>query len=259
MNACTALYTLTLGHEYSPESISLEGGSDEVLRLPVIGILVRSPDGWYLLETGLNPEYCRDLEVCRTIYPFGDPEPNGEDPIGEQLTACGVAVDEIAGVACSHLHVDHAGGLPRFADGRPVFVQRRELEFALERAGEPEAYWRPDYDRPGIAWHELDGDGPIATGIDAISTPGHSPGHMSYRVTMAESGTWLFAVDAIDLAKGIESNREIGWSADPADAPKRRQSHDRLVAMAEAEGARLVPGHCPVTWPSLRRPPEHYA
>ena len=74
---------------------------------------------------------------------------------------------------------------------------------------------------------------------------------MSYRVNMAESGPWLFAVDAIDLQQGIDENVEIGWSADPADAPARRASHDRLVALAAEQGARLVAGHCPVTWPPL--------
>jgi N-acyl homoserine lactone hydrolase len=259
MSSCTALYALTFGHEHSPQSISLEGGSDEVLRLPVIGILVRSPDGWYLLETGLNPEYCRDPALFRTIYPFGDPELNGTDPLVEQLALCGVDLEDIAGVAVSHLHVDHAGGLPRFVGGPPVTVQSRELDFALSRAGEAEAYWRPDYENLDLRWRVIDGDATIAAGIDAVYTPGHTPGHMSYRIRMAHSGMWLFAVDAIDLAEGIARDRPIGWSADDADIPKRRSSHDRLVAMARAEHARLVPGHCPVTWPTLRQPPAAYS
>jgi N-acyl homoserine lactone hydrolase len=259
MSSCTALFTLTFGHEYSPESISLEGGSDTILRLPVIGVLVRSPDGWFLLETGLNPAYCRDPTLFRTIYPFGDPELEGNDPLIEQLARCGVDLAGIAGVAVSHLHVDHAGGLPRFAGGPPITVQRRELDYALNRAGEPQAYWRPDYASSELDWRVIDGDTSIAAGIDAIATPGHTPGHMSYRVRMAESGTWLFAIDAIDLAQGIQRDRPIGWSADETDAPSRRSSHDRLVAMAHEEDARLVPGHCPVTWPALRCPPDGYS
>ena len=178
MTVCTELYALTFGHEYSPQSISLEGGTDEILRLPVIGVLVRSPDGWFLLETGLNPDYCRDASLVRGIYPFGDPELEGDDPLVEQLALCGVSLDEISGVAVSHLHVDHAGGLPRFVDGPPVTVQGRELEFALARAGEAEAYWRHDYESAQLRWRVIDGDAPIAAGIDAVFTPGHTPGHM---------------------------------------------------------------------------------
>ena len=105
-----------------------------------------------------------------------------------------------------------------------------------------------------LHWQTLDGDAEIVPGIEAVATPGHSPGHMSYRVRMAESGTWLFAVDAIDLQRGIDTDTAIGWSADPADAPLRRASHGRLVALAESEGARLLPGHCPEVWPPLCTP-----
>ena len=75
---------------------------------------------------------------------------------------------------------------------------------------------------------------------------------------MAQSGTWLFAVDAIDLAQGIREDRPIGYASDPADAALRRTSHDRLVALAAEEGARLVPGHCPETWPPLAAAREGY-
>ncbi len=227
--------------------------------MPVIGILARSAGSWYLLETGIDPVWGRDPEQMREIYGFGDPDLLGlEDPLLDGLARCGVRLDEIAGVAVSHLHVDHAGGLRHFVDGPPVYVQRRELAFARDRAGEAEAYRRADYDDPRIRWHVLDGDAPIAPGIDALLTPGHSPGHMSYRVRMARSSTWLFAVDAIDLTENVELDRPIGWSADHADTASRRVSHDRLVALARHEGARLVPGHCPVTWPSLREPPAFY-
>jgi hypothetical protein len=71
---------------------------------------------------------------------------------------------------------------------------------------------------------------------------------MSYRVRDGER-TWLLAMDAIDLQEGIDAGVPIGWSAVPEEAPLRRASHDRLVALAAEEGATLVAGHCPVTWP----------
>jgi hypothetical protein len=77
-------------------------------------------------------------------------------------------------------------------------------------------------------------------------------------VRTRDSGTLLFAVDAIDLQDNLDEDAPVGWSADGADEPLRRRSHDRLVALAAEEGARLIPGHCPRTWPALRRPPEHY-
>ena len=232
--------------------MSLEGGSKDWLRLPLIGVLAHSPAGWFLLETGCDPRPYRGV----TSDPmFGEHLPEFDtdgDPLLEGLESHGLGPGDLAGAAVSHLHVDHSGGLHHLADaGVEVAIQRAELEFARERAGTAQFYRHEDYMRDDLRWRELDGDAEIAPGIEAVSTPGHTPGHMSYRVRMAESGTWLFAVDAIDLQKGIETDTPIGSSADPADAPLRRASHDRLVALAADEGARLVPGHCPQTWPGL--------
>lgn len=253
---CDRLLCLTLGWEYCPRWLSLEGGGDAIQRLPVCAMLVHSPSGWILLETGIGAAL-RDPAIAGLTYAYGPPELAGDgDPLVHVLADCGLTTRDIAAVAVSHLHVDHAGGLRHFADGRRVFVQRRELEFAMAGPAPGLPYIRSDYDVSGLAWNPLDGDGPIVPGVDAISTPGHTPGHMSYRVRMRDSGTWLFAVDAIDLQEGIDTATPIGSSADPADAPLRRTSHARLVRLAADEDALLVAGHCPVTWPSRPGPPE---
>jgi glyoxylase-like metal-dependent hydrolase (beta-lactamase superfamily II) len=249
---CDQLFCLALGWEEAPESVSLEGGSRNWLKLPLIGILAHSPAGWVLLETGCDPLPYRGV-TKDLMYGEHLPEfPGDGDPLLEGMASHGLAPADLAAAAVSHLHVDHSGGLHHLAAaGVEVAIQGTELEFGRERAGVPEFYQRQDYMLDGLRWRELDGDAEIAPGVEAVATPGHTPGHMSYRVRMGESGTWLFAVDAIDLQRGIDENRPIGWSADPADAPLRRASHDRLVALAAAEDARLVPGHCPVTWPPL--------
>lgn len=251
---CDRLIPLTLAWEYGPESISLEGGRrDHVLRLPVNVVLVHSPSGWVLLETGIDPRPYRHATE-HDIYTLGLPEFAVDgDPLPAALERCGVAPGDLAAAAVSHLHLDHSGGLRHLAGRVPVTVQERELAFATGRAGREQAYVREDYDLPGLDWRTIDGDAAIAPGIDAVFTPGHTPGHMSYRVRMARSGTWLFAVDAIDLQRGIDEDRPIGSAADPADDALRRASHDRLVALAQHEGARLVPGHCPETWAQLSR------
>jgi glyoxylase-like metal-dependent hydrolase (beta-lactamase superfamily II) len=249
VDACEEVHGLLLGWERSPRWISLRDGGDEPLRLPVTAVLARTAAGWVLLETGL-PEAFRDPAVAAAIYD-NPPELAGggeADPLLAALAAHGVEPGELAAVAVSHLHADHAGGLRHVIHGAPVHVQRRELSFALGIAGPAQSYWRPAYDRPGLRWRRLQGDGRIAPGIHAISTPGHTPGHMSYLVRRRGGAPWLFAVDAIDLAEGVASDTEIGWSADPADAPLRRRSHERLLALAEREGARLIPGHDPGIW-----------
>ena len=241
------IVALTLAHEFTPRWLSLEGGGAERLRLPIIAILVRGEGGWVLLDTGISPAL-RDPALGEEMYRGPGPEiPGHGHPLATALERAGVAIADVELVAVSHLHVDHSGGLPLFEDGPPVAIQRRELAFARTPEARAAAYLPEDYGGR-LAWHELDGDGPIAPGIDAVFTPGHTPGHMSYRVRDGET-TWLFAMDAIDLQEGIDTDTAIGWSAIEEDVPLRRASHDRLVRMAAEEGARLVPGHCPVTWP----------
>jgi N-acyl homoserine lactone hydrolase len=241
------IIALTLAHEFTPRWLSLEGGGDERLRLPIIATLVQLASGWALLDTGISPAL-RDPALGEAIYRGRGPEiPGDGHPLLAALDAAGLGIGDIALAAVSHLHVDHSGGLPLLEHGPPVFVQRRELAFARSPDAAAAAYFLEDY-AGAIDWRELDGDGPIAPGIDAVFTPGHTPGHMSYRVRDADR-TWLFGTDAIDLQEGIDSDVPIGWSAVPADAPLRRASHDRLVSLAADEGATLVPGHCPVTWP----------
>jgi len=244
---CDRVVPLTLAYEYGPESISLEDGrEDVVLRLPVNVVLVHAPAGWVLLETGLDPRPYRGARE-HDVYTMGLPEfATDGDPLLDALARLGLRPGDLHAAAVSHLHLDHSGGL-RHLTG-PVTIQARELAFARERATREQAYLREDYE--DVRWRAIDGDAEITPGVDALFTPGHTPGHMSYRVRTPQR-TWLFAVDAIDLQQGIDEDRPIGSSADPDDAPLRRASHDRLVALARQEGATLVPGHDPATWAAI--------
>lgn len=272
------VYCLVLGHEYVRRRISLAGGDDEILREPIPAMLVATEDGWVLLETGLSAVLREDPGHFDDRYPVGRPElAGGADPLLEGLAACGVSVEDVTAVAVSHLHLDHSGGLRHFAGRVPVFIQRAELDYARSAAGAADrGYVQEDFSLERIDWRLLDGDAEIAPGISAISTPGHTPGHMSYRVELPTSGTWIFAVDAIDLAEGIELDREIGSAARPQDVPLLRSSHERLTKLAQLGGfggaggrggrdetgktrTHLIPGHCPVTWPELPVPPGHLA
>jgi glyoxylase-like metal-dependent hydrolase (beta-lactamase superfamily II) len=249
---CDEIHLLTVGYEFVPYAWTCEGETDESpIRLPLTALLARTEGKWFLFDTGLGPEF-HDVEFSRRWYQWGEPEMPGDDPdpLLDQLRRCGVSIDDVDVLVMSHLHVDHTGGIRSFADGRPVFVQGAELDFGLSDAAEP-AQWRPHYDDPAINWQRLDGDADIADGIRAIFTPGHAPGHMSYLVDLPESGTVLFPFDAVPMIENVERDAPIAVGSIPEQKPLIRESHDRVVALAEAEGARLLPGHCPRTWPNL--------
>jgi glyoxylase-like metal-dependent hydrolase (beta-lactamase superfamily II) len=250
------MFMLRFGAEPSPKSISVRGAPDRIIWCPIIGAAVETDAGWVLLEAGIGRVVLED-EAARTEIYASEEQPwgVGEDPFLTALAAVGLRPEDFSLAAISHLHVDHTGGLRHLAAaGVPVFVQREELAFAREKAGIAQAYYAPDYENVGIEWRELDGDAELAPGVRALSTPGHTPGHMSYRVDLPGSGTWLLAMDAADLGENLNDRVPPGWTAEPADAPRAEASLRRLLDEAERLGARLIPGHDGAFWDAVRHP-----
>lgn len=262
--AAERMFLLQYGEECTPKWMSVRGADSTLRWVPVIGILVETSAGWVILETGFSRQALDDDAACRAIY---GPDVSGSDQYfpprglpGEPFVTALAEVDlspaDLALAAVSHLHIDHSGGLPSLAAaGVPVAIQRRELDFALKRAGLAEAYYRPDYEERGIEWRQLDGDTEIAPGISVLASPGHTPGHMSYRVDLPETGTWIFTLDAADLGENLFDRSPVGSSADPADEPLILPSLERLLDEADRLGARIVPCHDPYYWRALRHPP----
>ncbi|WP_217548384.1 N-acyl homoserine lactonase family protein [Streptomyces sp. GbtcB6] len=249
---------LILGWEELPRSVSVHGAPHgERVREPVPGVLLETEEGWLLLDTGFNAALLRDPELRRRYYPSPSyqPElPGPGEPLPAALAAVGVALEEITAVAVSHLHADHAGGLKHFAGRVPVHIQRAELEFGL--SGRPEVeretIFRVDFDDPRIDWRLGDGDQEIVPGVTAVLSAGHTPGHQSFVVDLADGGGYVFTCDAADLTENIDEERPAGTSIGvPPEATLAPIRH--LKRLAADKGYELVPGHDPVVWPELIR------
>jgi N-acyl homoserine lactone hydrolase len=254
---------LTLGFEELPKSFSVHGDtSGDRLREPVPAILLEADGGWVLLDTGLNPALIRDEAMNRRFHGRNH---NIEailtgpgEPLEEALDDAGVPISEIAIVAVSHLHNDHAGGLRHFADlDVPVHLQQREYDYGFSEHPGPEQHgmFRVDYDDPAITWHLSDGDVDIAPGLRAVRSPGHTPGHQSFVVDLDPTvggGGYVFAFDAADLSENIEHERAIGGFIN-CTPEETVDSIRRLKAIAGEKGYPLIPGHDPVVWPALKQ------
>jgi N-acyl homoserine lactone hydrolase len=247
---------LTLGWEDLPKSVSVHGASPgERLREPVPGVLLECDGGWLLLDTGFNTALIRDPALRRRFYPsveYLPVLPGAGEPLEEALAGAGIDLADIHLVAVSHLHLDHAGGLKHFAGRVPVHAQRAELEYGLSGHPEPErnSIFRVDFDDPRIDWRLADGDAEVAPGVTAVLTAGHTPGHQSFVVDLADGGGFVFAFDAADLTENIDHELPIGGviGVDPAETVEPIR---RLKRIAAERGYRLVPGHDPVVWPRL--------
>ena len=258
MSGVRRVVPLTMGWERLPKAYSVHGDtSGDVLVEPVPAIALDTDDGWTLIDTGFNTTLIRDPLFHARFHGANHeivpilPEGDGE-PLEAALAAHGIALGDIARIYLSHLHNDHAGGLRLFDPSVPVFVQRAELEYGLSGHPFPERHgmFRIDYDDPRIDWHPLDGDGVLAPGVEAVFTPGHTPGHMSFLVRLQGGGGYAFAFDAADLTENIEQERGPGGFVH-CEAQDALDSLLRLKAIAARRGLPLVPGHDPVAWPDL--------
>ena len=205
-----------------------------------------------------QPALIRDPALKRRFH--GDPLfqpilPERGEPLEEALEEAGISVDDIAAVALSHLHNDHAGGLRHFAGRVPVHAQRAEVEYGLAGHPNPEKHgiFRVDFDDPAIDWRLGDGDCEIAPGVSAVLTAGHTPGHQSFVIDLDDSvggGGLVLAFDAADLTENIEDELAVGGRID-AEPEVTIEAIRRLKSMAAAKGYPVIPGHDPIAWPAL--------
>ncbi len=256
---------LTYGWEDLPETISIHEGDPTVrLREPVPGVLLSIDGAWILLDTGFNVASVRDPLLYRRFHGrnhdiraelLDDPR----DSLEVAFEIVGVNPDDVAVVALSHLHNDHAGGLRYFAERVPVHCQRLELEYGLSGHPAPEHHgiFRMDFDDPVIDWQLADGEVEIAPGLTAVPTYGHTPGHQSFVVSLSPAAAdtygvpgFVLAFDAADLQRNIDDEIAVGGFID-CPPEQTVEAIRRLKSIATARGYRVVPGHDPEVWPKF--------
>ncbi len=275
------MFVLQYGAERVSKSLSLRGGPAQLGWEPLPGVLVETSEGWVLFDTGMSRDNHDDPqaqalyrdgavaeghnpETPTSALPPEPPDPGAwtwglaGDPLEAALAGVGLAPSDLALAVVSHLHLDHAGGIATLsAAGVPVAVQAEELAFARDGGALfEEGFVAADWSDPATRWRLLEGDTEVAPGVRVLSTPGHTPGHASLRVDLPESGTWIFAADAADLAQNLLDHVPCGYAAGGTDRDRRRadESFARLLAEARDTDARLVPGHDQVVLNAVHHP-----
>jgi N-acyl homoserine lactone hydrolase len=135
-------------------------------RLPVYVHVIDHHDARVLVDTGmteLNP-LVADMDPRLT-------------PLSEQdFDIAGIDI-----VVNTHLHFDHCGGNHLFA-GKPIYVQRRELDDAL---GMDDYTIREWVAAPGVEYVPVDGELELLPGLRLVPAPGHCDG---MQVVVVETG-----------------------------------------------------------------------
>lgn len=233
------------------------------LDAPIVAYLVEHPSvGPFLIDTGLKSTIADTgpSENFGRIAALGfrNLEMTRAEAAREQVRQKGVDPATIALVVMTHLHVDHASAIADFR-GSTVVVSRGEWEtIGSGRAGYRRAqleaavdYRLIDFDTDGApaagfgATIDLFGDGSVR----ALSTPGHTHGHVSLLLRIDE-GELLVAGDAVFTRRSLLTGEEPWQLADPT---RYRESLAQLQAYAKSEACVvLIPGHDTAAWRDLR-------
>ncbi|MEP3231995.1 MAG: N-acyl homoserine lactonase AttM [Hyphomicrobiales bacterium] len=235
---------------------------EEDFEIPVPWFLIKHPKGNVVIDGGNAIETAMDKRGhWGAVVDAYDPVMNVKDNCVDQCRSVGVEPEDVSYVLQSHLHLDHSGAIGRFPKAQHI-VQRIEYDYAFNPDWFSEAaYIRADFDRPGLEWkflggeytdnYDLYGDGTIRM----IFTPGHSPGHQSFLVTLPNTGPVLLTIDAAYTLDHWEDKALPGLVCSSVDAAR---SVAKLHKIAQDTGALVVTGHDPVHWNTFRKAPHSF-
>lgn len=222
--------------------------------VPITGYVIRSDDRVVLVDTGFPKRYLDDpvgTGRAESLDDFGHLVSLTADNLpAAQLALAGIGQADVTDLLITHGDIDHVGGIADFPKAT-LIVGRAELE-----DGRPRYYGSARLvDWPlGQAYRVVDGDEELFAGVEILSTPGHSPGHLSLLVRLSATGPILLAGDAISRPAELESGHNGGAS----DQQRARESAERLLEIARREDALLVFGHDLEQWENLRKVPCFY-
>ncbi len=126
-------------------------------RLPIYVHIIDHPDARVLVDTGLTELHPAVADLDPRIR-----------PLSQQDFDLG-SVDLVVN---THLHFDHCGGNHLFT-GKPIYVQRRELDDAHSEEGYTIREW---VDARGVQYIPVDGELELLPGVRLVPAPGHTRG-----------------------------------------------------------------------------------
>ncbi len=150
--------------------------------LPIQGFLLKTPDHVILVDSCVGND--------KTHEALPDWHRRSSTRFEAALQAAGVEFEDVDYVLCTHLHSDHVGWNTRLMDGRwvPTFPKARYLmpaeDEAMQRAAQGDMYRESVLPviEAGQAELVTPGHG-LGDHVTLIPTPGHTPGHVSVRVS----------------------------------------------------------------------------
>jgi N-acyl homoserine lactone hydrolase len=235
------IYPLDGGLAFAPNKAMYSPGhfEGETVALSCNAFLIRRGEEWLLWDTGISQSLFD--EIGGKVIAHGIRGIVAR-PLAHQLAELKLTPGDVSKVILSHAHFDHAGNCNLFPRSQ-FLVQSAELD----------AMFGPDFARFGYIpelyaalrtanVQRVDGDLDLYgdRSIRLISTPGHTPGHMSLLVRLRETGPVILAADVAHYAFNLEQHIVPDMNSSREESLR---SMDRIQRIAEEEGAKIWLNH----------------
>ncbi len=235
------LYRLDCGHSLAnDESVWTPGENvGRTIEFSSTCWLIEHRKEWLLWDTGVPEAALGDPRGWSTlpkliVYHL-------EKSLVAQLADIGLKVGDIGTVAISHTHGDHIGNVSLFSNST-IVMQRAEyswihspngpndnvnqlMALARKLLGTPKNLKLLDGDT------DLFGDGSVIL----VSTPGHTPGHQSLLVHLANSGFIILSGDVVHLQGNFEKNIVPSLNTSKARSLASMEKVRRLIDVYHAQ------------------------
>jgi glyoxylase-like metal-dependent hydrolase (beta-lactamase superfamily II) len=169
----------------------------------------------------------------------------GSDPIefhGSLADQLGASAEDVGGVAFTHLHADHTGGLAAVCAALGHELDVFQTPWQADRGNYTTSPGRADIDDAGcVRMRRLEG-GPLYgipgfPGLVAVAGGGHTPGSTLFFARVGGS-TWVLAGDVSNVQQALLSNhpkeRIYSLLVTP-EGPARLEELRRWLALLDAE------------------------
>ncbi|WP_370231858.1 MBL fold metallo-hydrolase [Cognatishimia sp.] len=161
-----------------------------------------------------------------------------------QIEAAGYSADQIDKVIITHMHGDHIGGLS--GDAGETFAGAAYYSGATENnfwAGRDNDNYKTKVQPLAEKFTFIDDGASVASGITAMDTSGHTPGHMAYMIE-SEGASMLLGADFANhyvWSLGYP-DWEVRFDMDKSGAAKQRR---RILDMLAADKIPFTGYHMP--------------
>jgi len=229
---------------------------DATFRIPVQAFLIEHPGaGLVLVDTGLHPACAHGDQNLGALGRVLEIRMEPEQAVSARLRRLGHDPEDVAVVVMSHLHNDHASAVAEFPNATFV-VDRADWDAACAPRSWLRGYVPRQFDH-AFDWRALDldaeqvdsfatfsravdlfGDGSVRL----LSTPGHTPGHLSVLLRLADREA-LLTIDAAYTMRTLAGEARPFLTDD--EHVFRRTLGEIRRFMEQSPGLLVIPGHDP--------------